>query len=94
MNAKSDTFRVRISPGVRVWQALLVAAALVGSLVLGLVLGRAGASAGAEDTFTTRDSAPVVCIGHAPKRVCGWRIPRVHGQTAQLPPSGPGGFDG
>ena len=85
MNAKSDTFRVRISPGVRAWQALLLAAALVGSLVLGLVIGRAGASSGAEDTLTTRNSAAVVCTGHAPKRVCGSRIPRVHVNTAQLP---------
>jgi hypothetical protein len=94
MNAKTDTFRVRISPGVRVWQALLMAVALVGSLVLGLLLGRAGTSAGAEDTITTRNSAPVVCIGHVPKRVCASRVARTHGHTAHLPAGGPGAYGG
>ena len=66
MSAKTETIRVRIAPGVRMWQALLVAAALVGMLLLGLVLGRAGASAGAETTFQGRDSVPTGHTGHVP----------------------------
>jgi hypothetical protein len=43
MRGKTETIRVRISPGVRMWQVLLVAAALVASLLLGLFIGRASA---------------------------------------------------
>jgi hypothetical protein len=43
MSEKTETIHVRISSGVRVWQVLLVAAALVASLLLGLFIGRASA---------------------------------------------------
>jgi hypothetical protein len=89
MSAKTETIRVRIAPGVRMWQALLVAAALVGALLLGLVLGRASASAGAESTFQRRDSVPTVC--HIPKRACE---PTVYGHTAHIPPGGPAAYGG
>jgi hypothetical protein len=49
MSAKTKTIRVRISPGVRVWQAVLVAAALVASLLLGLVIGRANGNRATPD---------------------------------------------
>jgi signal transduction histidine kinase len=49
MSAKTETIRVRISPGVRVWQAVLVAAALVASLLLGLVIGRANGNRATPD---------------------------------------------
>ena len=48
MSAKTGIIRVRISPGIRMWQALLLAAALVACLLLGLVLGRASAPADTE----------------------------------------------
>jgi hypothetical protein len=74
MSAKTETIRVRISPGVRVWQAVLVAAALVASLLLGLVIGRANAPAGAGNTFDSRDFAPYVCTGHVPSFVCELKL--------------------
>lgn len=82
MSTKTDTLRVRISPGIRMWQALLVAAALVASLLFGLVIGRGSAPADAEDTFTTRDTTPIVCIGHIPKRSCESRVGGAHENTA------------
>lgn len=89
MSAKTETIRVRIAPGVRMWQALLVAAALVGTLLLGLVLGRASASAGAESTFQGRDSVPAVC--HVSKHACG---PTTSGDTGHVPPGGPAAYGG
>jgi hypothetical protein len=68
MSSEAETIRVRIAPGIRMWQALLVAAVLVGTLVLGLVLGRATGSASADTTSQTRDSVTAIC--HIPKRVC------------------------
>ena len=89
MSAKSETIRVRIAPGVRMWQALLVAAALVGTLLLGLVLGRADASAGAESTYQGRNAPPTVC--HVSKHACG---PRISGTTGHVPPGGPAAYGG
>ena len=89
MSAKTETIRVRIAPGVRMWQALLVAAALVGTLLLGLVLGRASTSAGADSTFQRRDSVPTVC--HVSKRACG---PTIYGHTGHVPPGGPAAYGG
>lgn len=89
MSAKTETIRVRIAPGVRMWQALLVAAALVGTLLLGLVLGRVDASAGAESTFQGRNAAPTVC--HVSKHACG---PRISGTTGHVPPGGPAAYGG
>lgn len=74
MSAKTETIRVRISPGVRVWQALLAAAALVATLLLGLFIGRASAPAGAENTFNARDYAPYMCTGHVPNPACELRV--------------------
>jgi hypothetical protein len=87
MSARTETIRVRIAPGVRMWQAVLVAAALVGTLLLGLVLGRASASAGAESTSHVRTSVPTVC--HVPKRACE---PNVYGHTAHIPAGGPAAY--
>ena len=89
MSARTETIRVRIAPGVRMWQALLVAAALVGTLLLGLVLGRASASAGAESTSPVRNSVPTVC--HVPKRACE---PNVYEHTAHVPAGGPAAYGG
>ena len=76
MSANSGTVQVRILPGVRAAQALLVAAALVSSLLLGLALGRASAPAGAETTVNSRDFAQYACTGHVPTLAClkatGW----------------------
>jgi hypothetical protein len=68
MSSETETLRVRIAPGIRMWQALLVAAVLVGTLVLGLLLGRAAGSASEETTSQRRDSVTAIC--HIPKRVC------------------------
>ena len=89
MSAKTETIRVRIAPGVRMWQASLVAAALVGTLLLGLVLGRASASTGAESTFRVRNSVPTVC--HVSKRACELSM---YGQTAHVPAGGPAAYGG
>jgi hypothetical protein len=97
MSVKSETVRVRISPGVRVWQALLVAAAVVASMLLGLVLGRASApdttgttpgSTGA--AFEMRDLSPFVCTGHVPSVACELKHGVGIGSTAHVPPEGYG----
>ena len=92
MSSKTETIRVRIAPGVRVWQALLVAAALVGSLVLGLVLGRAGATADTENTFDPRNFAPYVCTGHVPNPACVLEVAPGYGHTGHVPPGGPDAY--
>ena len=89
MSTRTETIRVRIAPGVRMWQALLVAAALVGTLLLGLVLGRASASAGAESTFHVRNSVPTVC--HVSKSACELNL---YGHTAHVPAGGPAAYGG
>lgn len=88
MSAKTETIHVRISPGLRVWQVLLVAAALVVCLFLGLVLGRASAPAGVEHTFNPREFAPYVCTGHVPNPACELKIARGSGHTAHVPAGG------
>lgn len=70
MSAKTETIQVGIFPGVRAAQALLVATALVASLLLGLVLGRASAPAGAESVHNSRDFAEYACTGHVPTLAC------------------------
>jgi hypothetical protein len=67
MSAKTETIRVRISPGVRVWQVLLVAVMVGASLWLGLVLGREGAPSSTENT-TSRDLTP--CASHIAEPGC------------------------
>lgn len=94
MSAKTETIHVRISPGVRLWQVLLVAAALVASMLLGLVLGRASAPAGAELTFNPREFAPYICTGHVPNPVCALKVAHGYGQTAHVPPGGPAPYGG
>ena len=70
MSATTRTIQVRIFPGVRAAQALLVATALVSSLLLGLVLGRASAPAGPESNFNSRDYSAYACTGHVPTLAC------------------------
>jgi hypothetical protein len=92
MSTTTETFRVRIAPGVRMWQALLLAAALVGTLVLGLVLGRAGATAGVDDMVDMRTFAPYMCTGHAPNPACVAKFAPGIGHTAHVPPGGPAAY--
>jgi hypothetical protein len=94
MSAKTETIRVRIAPGVRVWQAMLVAAALVASLLLGLVLGRASAPAGTDATFDPRDFAPYVCTGHVRNPACDPKVALGYGHTGHVPPGGPEAYGG
>ena len=70
MSANTGTIRVRIFPGVRAGQALLVAAALVASLLLGLVLGRVSAPAGVAHIGNSGDFAQYACTGHVPTPAC------------------------
>jgi hypothetical protein len=88
MSAKTETIHVRISPGLRMWQVLLMAAALVACLFLGLALGRASAPAGAEHTFNARELAPYTCTGHVPNPACELNVGRGYGHTAHVPAGG------
>jgi hypothetical protein len=97
MNAKSEIVRVRISAGVRVWQALLVSAALVASMLLGIVLGRASApeatattSGSSGSAYEVRDLSPFVCTGHVPSLACELKHGGAVGNTAHVPPEGYG----
>lgn len=89
LSAKTQTIHVRISPGVRLWQALLVAAALVVSLLMGLVLGRASAPAVDNHPIGERELAPLMCTGHVPNPACALRVVRGDGRTAHVPVGGP-----
>lgn len=89
MSAKTETIRVRTSPKIRVWQALLLAAALVASLLLGLGLDRAKAPAGVENTLDARDFTPYMCTGHVPNAACEPTVGLGYGDTAHVPPGGP-----
>ena len=40
MSTQTQTIRVRILPGIRMWQVVAIAAAIVVSLMLGVLLGR------------------------------------------------------
>ena len=71
MSAQTQT--IRISPGVRMWQVVVVAAAIVLSLLLGLLLGRSTvqiAPASAETTFGSQDFSGFACTGHVPNDAC------------------------
>ena len=70
MSAQPQAIRVRISPGVRMWQAVIVAAAIVLSLMLGLVIGRTTSPAAAEAVTGPRNQGVVACTSHVPKRGC------------------------
>jgi hypothetical protein len=92
MSTRTETIRVRIFPGVRVWQAMLVAAALVASLLLGLALGRASAPVGTDTTFDSQDFAPYMCTGHVQNPACELKVARGYGHTAHVPPGGPAAY--
>ena len=70
MSANTQTIRVRILPGIRMWQLLLVAVVIVASLMLGLLVGRSNAPASAATTFNPGDFRQYACTGHVPKRAC------------------------
>ena len=70
MSAKTET--IRAMPRSQDVAGAVGCGALVGTLPLGLVLGRVDASAGAESTFQGRNAAPTVC--HVSKHACGPRI--------------------
>jgi hypothetical protein len=87
MSAQPQAIRVRISPGFRMWQALIVAAAIVLSLLLGLAIGRSTTAAPTRDTVVRPAYVEgVACTGHLPKRGC--RDAAESGYTADAPPGG------
>lgn len=88
MSAQSETVRVKTSPEIRLWQALLVAAALVAGLLLVLGLGRASAPAGVANTFDPRDFTAYMCTGHVPNPACELKVAGGSGDTAHVPPGG------
>lgn len=93
MSAKTETIRIRISPGVRTWQALLMGAALVGTLLVGLLLGRGGTPANA-GSIDTRNFASYACTSHVPTRACDPAVAKANGQTAHVPAGGPEAYGG
>ena len=70
MSTNTQTIRVRILPGIRMWQALVVAAAIVASLMLGLLIGRSNAPASAATTIDPRDFSRYACTSHVPNIAC------------------------
>jgi hypothetical protein len=88
MSTQTQTIRVRILPGVRMWQALLVAAAIVLSLLLGVLIGRSDAPAIAEDTIGSRDLSPYACTGHVPNPACLRPSETGYVNTGHVPPGG------
>jgi hypothetical protein len=69
MSTQTQTIRVRILPGIRMWQVVAIAAAIVVSLMLGVLLGRSDAPAGAA-TIEPRDFSRYACTGHVPNAAC------------------------
>ncbi len=69
MSTQTQTIRVRILPGVRMWQVVAIAAAIVVSLMLGVLVGRSDAPAGAA-TMQPRDFSRYACTGHVPNAAC------------------------
>jgi hypothetical protein len=86
MSAQPQAIRVRISPGFRMWQALIVAVAIVLSLVLGLMIGRATTAATTGETLGPAYVESVSCTGHVPKRGCRDSIGDAY--TNDVPPGG------
>jgi hypothetical protein len=87
MSAQTQTIRVRIFPGLRMWQALAVAAAIALSLVLGILIGRSDAPAGAATTVGSEDLSRYACTGHVPNPACRTvDVGYVH--TGHVPPGG------
>jgi len=92
MSTQTQTIRVRIFPGVRMWQALLVSAAIVASLLLGLAIGRASAPTAAPP-IGSRDFSAYACTGHVPNPPC--RPAEVgYVNTGHVPPGGYGHANG
>jgi hypothetical protein len=87
MSANTQTIRVRILPGVRMWQALVVAAAIVLSLLLGILVGRSNAPAIAENTIGSRDLTSYACTGHVPNPECS-TVAADYVSTGHVPPGG------
>lgn len=87
MSANTQTIRVRILPGVRMWQALVVAAAIVVSLLLGILLGRSNAPAIAENTTGSRDLSRYACTSHVPNAACP-RVEVGYVSSGHVPPGG------
>ena len=88
MSTQTQTIRVRILPGVRMWQALVVAAAIVLSLLLGVLIGRSDAPAIAEDTIGSRDLSSYACTGHVPNPACFRPSETGYLNTGHVPPGG------
>jgi hypothetical protein len=87
MSTQTQTIRVRILPGVRMWQALVVAAAIVLSLLLGVLIGRSDAPAIAENTIDPRDFSRYACTGHVPSPACQ-TVEVGYVDTGHVPPGG------
>jgi hypothetical protein len=88
MSANTQTIRVRILPGVRMWQALVVAAAIVLSLLLGVLIGRSNAPAIAEDTIGSQDFTRYACTSHVPNPACQRQVEVGYVNTGHVPPGG------
>ena len=85
MSAKSETIRVRISPGVRKLRAMLVAIGLATCLLLVLILARAGAPITAQHTFNPQEFARYMCTGHVANPLCTLKVAHGVGHTAHVP---------
>lgn len=90
MSANTQTIRVRILPGVRMWQVSVIAAAIVLSLLLGLLIGGSNSPASAENTLDPRDIGAVGCTSHVPNEACRQPVEAGYLGTGHVPP---GGFD-
>jgi hypothetical protein len=91
MSAHTQTIRVRIFPGIRMWQALAVTAAIVLSLLLGVLIGRSDTPAGVADRIASRDFSRYACTGHVPSEACRTVDVGYVGTGGHVPP---GGFPG
>ena len=88
MSAHTQTIRVRIMPGVRMWQALVVAGAIVLSLLLGLLIGRSTAPASAANATGSRDFSRYACTSHVPNAACQRKVEGAYSDTGHVPPGG------
>jgi hypothetical protein len=93
MSANTQTIRVRILPGVRMWQTLVVAAAIVLSLLLGILVGRWNAPAIVENPIGSRDFTSYACTGHVPTPACS-TVEAGYVDTGHVPPGGFPSADG
>jgi hypothetical protein len=88
MSTNTQTIRVRILPGIRMWQLLVVAAAIVASLMLGLLIGRSGVPANAATTVGSRDFSRYACTSHVPNTACTQTVEVGYVTTGHVPPGG------